>query len=239
MRFNTFGKRAYIINVEKKIQNNSIVAWKSELCNSLQREFKDIIEDVVFSLSEITLFFKDIPNGKDKKQIRLWLEDFSLKKQNIIRNIWEIPVCFDPVFSQDLLFYFGNNPIAYKAYISDFLKCIFQVNHYGFLPGFFYSSGLPVKLNLPRKFTPLRLVEPGTLAIGKSYVGIYPQKSPGGWHRIGRTYYSFFNRLNNPPCFALPGDKIKFNSISFDEYQNKKIHYANKLPKSRSFEIIY
>jgi len=239
-RFNAFGKKVYIINIKKKIHINSFIAWQSELCNSIQNNFEDIIEDVVFSLSEITLFFKEIPNDNDKKQIILWLRNFSVKKQNIKRNLWEIPVCFDPIYSQDILNYFENNSIAYKTYILNFLKCTFQVHHYGFLPGFFYSTGLPTKLNLPRKATPLKLIEPGTLAIGESYVGIYPQKSPGGWHRIGKTYYSFFNRLNDPPCFALPGDKIKFSSINLDEYQkqNDKIQYSKKLPNSTSFEII-
>ncbi|MDG2371199.1 MAG: carboxyltransferase domain-containing protein [Flavobacteriaceae bacterium] len=240
VKFKEFGKKVYIINITKNIHANSIIAWQSELCNSIQNEFKNIIEDVVFSLSEITLFFKEIPDDNDKRLIRLWVRGFSLRKQTIKRNFWEIPACFDPIYSEDLMNYFQKNSLACNTYISDFLKCIFQVHHYGFLPGFFYSTGLPTKLNLPRKASPLKLVEPGTLAIGESYVGIYPQKSPGGWHRIGKTYYSFFNRLNNPPCFALPGDKIKFTSINLNEYQkqNDKIYDTKKLPNSTSFEII-
>jgi len=240
INFNSFGEKAIIIDFKNNISENIHVAWQSELCISLQKEFHEILEDVVFSLSEITLFFKILPSRVHEKKISTWIKNFSLNKQYIIRNLWEIPVCFDEVFSEDFLVKSENNSITYKSYISEFLKCIFEVHHYGFLPGFLYLSGLPLKLHLPRKPTPEKSVAPGTVAVGESYVGVYPQKSPGGWNGIGRTYCSFFNNKNNPPCFTLPGDKIKFISISLDEYQSQINNFhQNKIPKSSSFEIIY
>ena len=239
--FNLFGEKTLIVDFKNKIDNNIDVAWKSELCISIQKEFQDILEDTIFSLSEITLFFKISPTKAQKQNIINFIDSFSLKKQNIIRNIWEIPVCFDRVFSEDLFVKNDGNLIIYESYISEFIKCIFEVHHYGFLPGFFYLSGLPSKLHLPRKANPVKSVAPGTLAVGGAYAGIYPQKSPGGWNRIGKTYYSFFNRKKNPPCYLLPGDKVKFISIDIEEYQGciKKIDHNIKIPKSSPFEIIY
>ena len=239
--FNLFGEKALIIDFKNKVDNNIDVAWKSELCISIQKEFQDILEDAIFSFSEITLFFKISPTKVQKQRISNFIGSFSLEKQNIIRNIWEIPVCFDRIFSEDLFVKYENNTILCESYISAFLKCTYEIHHYGFLPGFFYLSGLPLKLHLTRKANPEKYVAPGTLAVGGSHTGIYPQTSPGGWNRIGKTYYSFYNRKKNPPCYMLPGDKVKFISINLEEYQVqlKEIDHNIKIPKSSSFEIIY
>ena len=240
--FNTFGEKAIIIDFKNITKNyNPPIAWKSELCLSIQKEFDDFLEDVIFSLSEITFFFKISPTKNQKQEIKNWIKNFSLNNQSIIRNIWKIPVCFDITFSKDVFLKNKGDLILHELYISEFLKCKFEVQHYGFLPGFFYLSGLPLKLYLPRKSSPEKSIDPGTIAVGESYAGIYPQKSPGGWNRIGRTYYSFFNRKKNPPCFILPGDRVKFFPINLDEYQLEKKKNINeiKILKSSPFEIIY
>tara|TARA_B100001758_G_scaffold132058_1_gene113606 strand:- start:2613 stop:3338 length:726 start_codon:yes stop_codon:yes gene_type:complete len=240
MKYFKFGERTIIFYLENKNGSNLKVGWLSQLCISIQSEFQNIICEAVFSLHEITVFFREKPTFKDLKQIGLWINDFSLKKQKIVRTLWKIPVCFDPVFSSDLLKYFKNNNDAYKSYIKNFLDCEFQVHHYGFLPGFFYSVGLPTKLYLPRKKTPEKSVQPGTLAVGQSYVGIYPQTSPGGWYRIGKTYFSNFNIKKKSSCLLLPGDKINFISITHQEYKLESRNYEklNKNLKVSSFEII-
>ena len=235
LKYNFFGEKAIIIDLKNIINNKISIAWKAELCLSLKKEFNEIVEDVVFSSFEITIFFKFVTVKSQKKNIINWIKSFNLKKQNISRNIWEIPACFDKTFSNDILVQKKYNLIAYETYISEFLKCKFEAHHYGFLPGFLYLSGLPLKNHLPRKPSPEKSIYPGTIAVGESNVGIYPQVSPGGWNRIGRTHCSLFNRKINPPCYVLPGDKIKFISISLSEYQNN----INKpvVPKSSSFEI--
>ncbi|MBQ22366.1 MAG: hypothetical protein CMD32_03025 [Flavobacteriales bacterium] len=241
MNYFNFGCKTIVIDLKNEISKKGSVAWKSQLCISLKKEFQNIIYDVVYSFSEITIFFKQKPSSFETKKIILWIKEFALKKQNIIRSSWEIPICFDHIFSEDLLNHNKGNLLAFDLYIKEFVKCEFEVHHYGFLPGFFYSTGLPNRLHIPRKMTPVKSVDTGTLAVGDSYVGIYPQLSPGGWNRIGKTYYSFFKRESNPPCFILPGDKIKFNSISLKEYKIEIENFCNlnKIPKSSYFEIIY
>ena len=79
------------------------------------------------------------------------------------------------------------------------------------------------------------------LAIGESNVGVYPQTSPGGWNKIGKTYVPFFDKKNNPPNVLVPGDKINFFSISIDELESKLIDFSDSMNKFKlnSFEIIY
>jgi choline dehydrogenase-like flavoprotein len=61
----------------------------------------------------------------------------------------------------------------------------FTVAAVGFSPGFPYLSGLPERLNLPRKSTPRLAVPAGSVAIAGGQAGIYPTESPGGWHLLG------------------------------------------------------
>jgi inhibitor of KinA len=56
------------------------------------------------------------------------------------------------------------------------------------------------------------------VAIGGKQTGIYPEQSAGGWNCIGKTPISFFNVDKAEPCFAKSGDKIKFVSVSKEEF---------------------
>ena len=51
-----------------------------------------------------------------------------------------------------------------------------------------------------------------------SQTAIYPQNSPGGWNIIGKTALELFDKnLENLSIFEV-GNKVKFNSISKEEF---------------------
>ena len=240
MNLKTFGNKAVIINFEDKSKEENFIIWKAELADFISCQYEDIYDDFILTSNEITIIFKDKIEYSFIKNLKELVAKHETKKQKYIRNLWEIPVCFDPVFSEDLLLYSKKNLISYDSFLEDFMKCTFQVNHFGFLPGFFYLSGLPKKLHIPRKSSPSKQVDKGTLAIGESNVGIYPQGSPGGWNKIGKTYVSFFNQSSDPPNQIIPGDKINFVSIDIYElkYKLENFSYSFDKFKSNSFEII-
>ena len=80
----------------------------------------------------------------------------------------------------------------------------------GFSPGFPYLGGLPPELATPRLAEPRRLIPAGSVAIGGSQTGIYPQASPGGWRIIGRTELRLFDAGANPPALLRMGDVVRF-----------------------------
>ena len=88
----------------------------------------------------------------------------------------------------------------------------------GFLPGFLYLGGLDKRLFFPRRSVVKRLVPKGSVAIGGSQTGIYPQESPGGWNIIGRTPIQLFDtNLDSPSPFSV-GDTMRFVSIDDEMY---------------------
>lgn len=90
---------------------------------------------------------------------------------------------------------------------------VYTVDFLGFLPGFAYLSGLPEKLQFPRRATPRARVPAGTLAIGANYCAVYPWESPGGWHLLGHVAQVLFNpeqTAERGQSFFQAGDSIQF-----------------------------
>ncbi len=98
----------------------------------------------------------------------------------------------------------------------------YQVRMMGFSPGFPYLDGLNPRLHLPRRGSPRKRIEPGTVAIGGPHAGIYSIASPGGWHLLGRTELRLFkpehavgSTVDAAQVFCFrPGDRLRFVPVS-------------------------
>ena len=140
-------------------------------------------------------------------------------KQDAVSFRWQIPVCYEKEFGLDLQEIADKKSLSIDAIIRLHTASTYAVYFIGFLPGFLYLGGLNEKLFMERKSTPRLKVAKGAVGIGGSQTGIYPNTSAGGWNIIGKTPISFFDMEKASPCFANPGDEIKFTSISAAEYK--------------------
>ena len=148
----------------------------------------------------------------------LYLSKNTLKSDD--SKVWKIPVCYDQEFAIDLDEISNQKKLSKQDLIRLHSEVLYTVYFIGFLPGFLYLGGLDERLSYPRKSIPRQYIEKGAVAIGGNQTGIYPNVSPGGWNIIGNSPLSFFDASKEPPCFAKPGDKLKFVSIEKEEYQN-------------------
>ncbi len=139
-------------------------------------------------------------------------------KNKVAFKLWKIPVCYDLEFGIDLEELSKEKNISILEIIKQHSKRNYRVYFLGFLPGFLYLGGLDNQLHFPRKSNPRLKVNKGSVAIGGSQTGIYPNESPGGWNIIGNTPLNLFNVKNQNPCFAQAGDQIQFISVSKREY---------------------
>ena len=104
--------------------------------------------------------------------------------------------------------------LSEEAVIDAFCASPYRVQCLGFSPGFPYLTGLPARLAVPRHATPRARVPAGSVAIGGSHAGIYPQASPGGWNLLGRTDERLFDPTGTSldAIFRLhPGDVVRFH----------------------------
>jgi len=134
----------------------------------------------------------------------------------------EIPVCYDPEFAADLEDVARHAQISTKEVVDLHSAAEYRVSCIGFVPGFPFLTGLPKVLATPRRATPRKEIPPGSVGIGGAQTGIYPLCSPGGWNLIGRTPLKLFDPAKSPPALFRAGDRVRFRTITREEYDSLK-----------------
>lgn len=138
---------------------------------------------------------------------------------------WCLPVCFDAECAPDL-------PALAQArglFLDDAQALLtstpFRVYMLGFQPGFPYMGGLPAALEMPRRSTPRTAVPERSVAVAGRMCAVYPWRSPGGWHLVGRTPLNLFDAQDSQrPAWLQAGDEVRWFAISrahFDDLEQR------------------
>lgn len=214
LTYKAFGERSILVEWPQKIDEiiqKDVHNFRSEITKKIT---KPIVEIINTYCSLTIKYISTIENVNDEISHLKRLYSACSKPQNTDFKLWHIPVCYEPEFAPDLTVFSKLKNITIEAIIERHTKPKYLVNFIGFLPGFLYLSGLDSSLEIPRKSTPEMTVKKGSVAIGGMQTGIYPMDSPGGWYVIGNSPLNFFDVNQNDPCFAKPGDRLKFYAIS-------------------------
>lgn len=126
---------------------------------------------------------------------------------------WRLPVCFDAEFAPDLDELAQAQGLSPRQVIELMTRTAFRVYMLGFLPGFAYLGGLPAALERPRRATPRTAVPERSVAVAGRMCAVYPWRSPGGWHLLGRTPLALFNATSSDPAWLHPGDEVHWVAI--------------------------
>lgn len=203
------------------------------LVATLKNQRPQGVKDVVSSFVSVAVHF----DAADGLKIHDWIEaamtgaaDFEIPAAKWV----DIPVCYNGLDLQEVAMLLS---ITVEEVIALHSAAVYTVAAVGFSPGFPYLSGLPDRLNLPRRKTPRLAVPAGSVAIGGGQAGIYPFTSPGGWHVLGETARTLFNPNDAQPAVLQPGDQVRF--ISVDEVDRKQPQITETIaPTSRWIEVI-
>ena len=95
----------------------------------------------------------------------------------------------------------------------------YRVFMLGFLPGFPYMGIVDERIGAPRRSTPRVRVPAGMVGVAGRQTGIYPTEAPGGWRLIGQTPLRPFDLKRPVPFLFKPGDIVRFEAVSFSEFQ--------------------
>ena len=131
---------------------------------------------------------------------------------------WCLPVCFDAEFAPDLAELAQAQGLSPDQVVGLMTGAAFRVYMLGFQPGFPYMGGLPAALERPRRATPRTLVPERSLAVAGRMCAVYPWRSPGGWHLLGRTPLALFDATRSDPDWLHPGDEVRWVAIGRARY---------------------
>jgi len=154
-------------------------------------------------------------------KIETALQNFNVEAEGSTRPV-HIPVCYDVSLGIDLREIALQKNISIEEIIELHSASTYRVYMIGFLPGFAYMGSVDKKIAVPRKNVPRKKVDAGSVGIADFQTGIYPLDSPGGWNIIGQTPVQLFNKDYKEPCVLQPGDKVKFEPISLEEFEDLK-----------------
>ena len=212
-------------------ERSILVEFEPEICEKCLEKvifFKTLLEknypkekvEVINTYSSLLIFYiVDIENLYDEVLAVKALVSRANITKKINCQLFHVPVCYDAIFGLDLEEISKVKMLSFQEIIALHTAPIYTVHFIGFLPGFLYLGGLDKNLHISRRKSPRLMVPKGAVGIGEKQTGIYPKSSPGGWQIIGNSPLNFFDKNLDPPCEILAGDKVKFYSISRDEYE--------------------
>lgn len=236
MQIKPLGDSAVLVRVTENFEQapsetlNAVLAAQSAISAA---QIPGVVE-IAPAYTTIALFFdpvRALEAGASSENIFGWIEQRILgaladgKKLETdpgeIRLV-QIPVCYEAEFAIDLEHVARHAGIDWKEVVDLHCGVEYRVHCVGFTPGFPFLGGLPYKIATPRRDIPRKEIPAGSVGIGGKQTGIYPIKSPGGWNIIGRTPLRLFDPQKDPPALLRAGDRVRFNSITREEFEKAK-----------------
>ena len=160
--------------------------------------------------------------NKVKKKIEnLELKDFT----NIQGKSIDIPICCDGKFALDISRLEKKLNITKDKIYEKFFSKEYYCYMTGFIAGHPFLGDIDEALRVKRLETPRVKIPKGSVGITEQFCNIYSFESPGGWNIIGNTPLDIFDKSNElKPNLISPGDTIKFNQITIEEYKKKTVN---------------
>ncbi|HLR37136.1 MAG TPA: 5-oxoprolinase subunit PxpB [Chitinophagaceae bacterium] len=194
-----------------------LLAAKAHIYNQKKEELIEILSTYNTILIKYKYPVKQLEEEKEKLIGILKTTPEEIKRE---QKLYHLPVCYDGKLGWDTEVIMKHKKIDKETLIQLHTDSVYTVYFIGFLPGFPYLSGLSEKLFISRKKQPRKEIPKGAVGIGGEQTGIYPIASPGGWQIIGNCPVPLFDLKWELPTLLQPADKLKFSSVSLEEYED-------------------
>ena len=213
------GENAILIYFGNKI-DAALPEKIGSFANQLKNTLSDVVIDVIPSYTSLHVSYDlnkiSFQAFFDKVEDLLGQQDSSNSTVEI--RTTHIPVYYGTEVGLDLERLLAEKNLNLKSFIEIHTSQEYLIYAIGFSPAFAYLGEVEERIQSPRLATPRIKIPAGSVGIAESQTAIYPADSSGGWNIVGRTLLDL--SLNNPENvdkFRV-GDKVKFYSITRDEY---------------------
>ena len=204
------------IEVNKKI-NSEVIKY-----------FKAIKEKNIKGINNLTPSYNKLIISFDLRltnfnEVKKTIESLDIKEeQKTISKKLEIPVCCDPEFSLDIERLEKKINLNGNKILENFFSKEYFCYMTGFIAGMPFLGDLDENMRVQRLETPRVKVPKGSVGITEQFANIYTFESPGGWNIIGNTPLNIFDKSNElSPNLINPGDTVKFNQITIEDYKKQ------------------
>ncbi|WP_141432170.1 5-oxoprolinase subunit PxpB [Bacillus sp. 03113] len=229
IQITALGDSAIVIQLGNEI-SHEVHRKVMKLKNHFEKNLPDGFIECVPSFTNVTLYYDPVIIYNQHKQkkisspfqivqsiIKEELKNIS-DSQDFIHRTIEIPICYGGVYGPDLEDVAKHNGLTTDEVIAIHSTGEYLVYMIGFAPGFAFMGGMSDKIATPRRSTPRTSIPVGSVGIAGKQTGIYPISTPGGWQLIGKTPTPLFLPNEHPPSLLQAGDRVKFRSISQEEF---------------------
>ena len=200
-----------------------------EINTNVINYFKNIKDKKIEGITNITPSYNKLIVSFDLEitsysKVKKIIENLELEKKFEKENkLIEIPVCCEKDFKLDHDRLEKKLSIKYDKILEIFFSKEYFCYMTGFIAGMPFLGDVSEKLRVKRLETPRVKVPKGSVGLTEQFCNIYTYESPGGWNIIGNTPLEIFNKENqSEPTLINPGDKVKFNKITKEEYDKIK-----------------
>nr|WP_106782968.1 5-oxoprolinase subunit PxpB [Lysinibacillus timonensis] len=227
IHFKPLGDHALLVTFGEGISEEIHASIKRFVITLEEHPFKGFIE-VVPSYTNICIYYDvylvnqwKFEGSSPYEKVVNYIQTLSQKDEVVLNETFrliEIPVCYGGDYGPDLAEVAYYHHLSEQEVIKIHTKNECLIYMLGFAPGFAFMGGMDETIATPRKETPRLKIPTGSVGIAGKQTGIYPFETPGGWQIIGRTPLQLFLPEQNPPTLFRAGDRIRFVSISEQEY---------------------
>ena len=213
------GENALLIYFGDKI-DATLPEKIGNFANQLKNTLSDVIIDIIPSYTSLHVSYdlNKIAEQDLRTQIEQCLTQQESQSSVLESNTTHIPVYYGLEVGLDLERLLAEKNLDLDVFIEIHTEQEYLIYAIGFSPAFAFLGEVDERIQLPRLPTPRIKIPAGSVGIAESQTAIYPADSSGGWNIVGRTLLDL--SLNNPENvdkFRV-GDKVKFYSITRDEY---------------------
>ena len=196
--------------------------------------FKNIKEKKIEGITNITPSYNKLIISFDLNiinfnEIKKKIENLEIKEFSKVEGkSINIPICCDDIFALDIKRLEKKLNIRKDQIYEKFFSKEYYCYMTGFIAGHPFLGDTDLSIRAKRLETPRVKIPRGSVGITEQFCNIYSFESPGGWNIIGNTPLNIFNKSNElSPNLINPGDTVKFNQITIEDYkkQNDNISF--------------
>ncbi len=217
INYKPYGDSGLLIEIGNEISeeiNNKVLTFT----NLIENELGSIIVETIPAYNSVLIIYDPLEIDYENLISKVKVLEKNISNINKVQNrIIHIPTTYGGEYGEDLKIVAEYNDLTEEEVIDIHSGTLYKVYMLGFTPGFPYLGGMSKKIATPRKKTPRKRIEKGSVGIGGNQTGIYSTNSPGGWQIIGRSPLELFD-IKKSKSLINPGDFLKFESVVEEEY---------------------